>query len=234
MSGSPATRTLRAALFAALVVLVAALGQVLVTGHPLPLPVLALAGGAVFAVALALAGAVRGFWWIAAVFLPLHLALSALFDLAQATCRPGIAPPGGPHAFEPLVCRGGSVGAFLVGDGGLLHHGGGSLPGAVPTAAGGLLLVLVHGLIALCAAFWLRRADAALAGLAQASRTLRDFAQSFLPAAARWLLLLCAPLPARPPARFPLPPAAREHVPAVEVLLAPTVRRGPPALAPAC
>ncbi|WP_371483210.1 hypothetical protein [Kitasatospora sp. NBC_00315] len=233
MSSSPATRTLRAAVFAALVVLLAALGQVLVTGRPLPLPVLALAGGAVFAVALALAGSVRGFWRIAAVFLPLQLALSVLFDLAQATCRPGAAPAG-LHAFEPLVCRGGSVGAFLVGDGGLFGHGDRALPGAVPTAAGGLLLLLVHTVIALVAAFWLRRADAALSGLAQALRTLRDFLQSFVDAAAHWPRLLTAPVPARPLGRIPFPSASREHIPAVDVPLDPAVRRGPPALVPAC
>jgi hypothetical protein len=235
MSSNPATRTLRAAVFAALVVLLAALGQVLVTGRPLPLPVLALAGGTVFAVALLLAGSACGFWRIAAVFLPLQLALSALFDVAQATCSPGVAPAG-LHTAEPLICRGGSVGAFLVGDGGLLNHGGPAVPGAgaVPTIAAGLLLLLVHAAIALVAAFWLRRTDAALTALAQSLRTLRDFLHSFLAAAARWVLLVAAPLPARPLARIPVPPASRADIPAEDVLLSPAVRRGPPALALAC
>ncbi|MCX5208926.1 type I-E CRISPR-associated protein Cse2/CasB [Kitasatospora sp. NBC_00240] len=243
MDSKQATRTLRAAIFAALVVLLAALGQVLVTGRPLPVAVLALAGGAVFALALALAGRGRGFVRIAAVFLPLQLALSALFDLAQTTCGPGSGT--GPHVFEPLVCRGGSVGAFLVGnsslagnsglagDGGLLGHGAASA--GVPTAAGGVLLLLVHTLIALFAAFWLRRADAALTGLAEALRTLRDFLHSRATAAVRRLLrLLTAPVPARPVVRVPLPPSSREHLPVEDVLLGPAVRRGPPVLAPAC
>ncbi|MFC9330099.1 hypothetical protein [Kitasatospora sp. NPDC057015] len=235
MDSRPATRTLRAAVFAALVVLLAALGQVLVTGRPLPVTVLALAGGAVFAVALALGGRIRGFAAIAGVFLPLQLTLSVLFDLAQATCRPG-AGGAGPHVFEPLVCRGGSVGAFLVGStgqGGPLGTGG---PGAgVPTAVGGLLLLLVHTLIALIAAFWLRRADAALTGLAESLRTLRDFLQHRATATAgRLLRLLAAPVPARPVARVPFPPASRAYVPAVDVLLGPAVRRGPPVFAPAC
>lgn len=89
------TRTLRAAVFAALLVLLAGLGQVLVTGRPLPLGTLAVAGVAVFAVAFALSGRERGYRVVAAVFLPLELGLSALFDLAQSTC-PSLppAPPG--------------------------------------------------------------------------------------------------------------------------------------------
>lgn len=237
MDSKQAGRTLRAAVFAALVVLLAALGQVLVTGRPLPVAVLALAGGAVFALALALAGRRRGFGRIAAVFLPLQLALSALFDLAQTTCGPGSGA--GSHVFEPLVCRGGSVGAFLVGnsspagDGGLLGHGAASA--GVPTAAGGVLLLLVHTLIALVAAFWLRRADAALTGLAESLRTLRDFLHRRATATVRGLFrLLTAPVPARPVVRVPLPPASREHLPAEDVLTVPAVRRGPPVLAPAC
>ncbi|MGW2546293.1 aldehyde dehydrogenase family protein, partial [Kitasatospora sp. NPDC001574] len=64
----PASRTLRAAVFAALLVLLAGLGQVLVTGRPLPLGTLAVAGAAVFAVAFALAG--PGFWYPPTVLAP--------------------------------------------------------------------------------------------------------------------------------------------------------------------
>jgi hypothetical protein len=234
---------LRAAVFAALVVLLAALGQVLVTGRPLPVTVLAVSGAAVFAVALALAGHGRGFGRIAAVFLPLQLGLSVLFDLAQATCHPGRSgsglPASGLHAFEPLVCRGGSVGGFLLGHDGLGSGrlgSDGAVPGggAVPTMTGGLLLLLVHVTIALLAAFWLRRADAALTGLAEALRTLGDFLHSKAPTAARLLRLLTAAGPARPAARVLFPVSGRERAPASVVLLSPVVRRGPPVLAPAC
>ncbi|MFC8449139.1 hypothetical protein [Kitasatospora sp. NPDC057223] len=237
-SNSAAPRTLRAAVFAALVVLLAALGQVLVTGRPLPVTVLVVSGAAVFAVALALAGSGLGFGRIAAVFLPLQLGLSVLFDLAQATCHPGRSGSGlsasGLHAFEPLVCRGGSVGGFLLGHDGL--GSGRAVPGggAVPTMAGGLLLLLVHVTIALLAAFWLRRADAALTGLAEALRTLGDFLHSKAPTAARLLRLLTAGSPARPAARVLFPVSGRERAPASVVLLSPVARRGPPVLAPAC
>ncbi|MFB7619433.1 hypothetical protein [Kitasatospora sp. NPDC056181] len=219
MNNGPGFRTLRAAVFAALVVLLAGLGQVLVTGRPLPLGTLALAGGAVFAVAFALAGSERGYPAIAAVFVPLELGLSALFDLAQTTCP--TLPPGSARGFEPLLCGGGSLGGFLLGH-------------AVAESTGMLLLLALHAAIALAAAFWLRRADSALTGLARSVHTLGEFTRRFLPTAGRRLLLLTAPVPARPPARVPFPRASRVRVPAEPVLLGPAVRRGPPVAAPAC
>ncbi|MEU6237289.1 hypothetical protein [Kitasatospora sp. NPDC047058] len=214
---SPASRTLRAAVFAALVVLLAGLGQVLVTGRPLPLGTLAVAGAAVFAVAFALAGTERRYPAVAAVFLPLELGLSALFDLAQTSC-PSL-PPGSARGFEPLLCGGGSLGGFLLG-----HEAGRST---------GVLLLALHTVIALAAAFWLRRADAALTGLTRSIRILGDFAQRFPGAAGHLRLLLAAPVPARPVVRVPFPRASRIRVPAGDVLLGPAVRRGPPAPVPA-
>ncbi|MER5352483.1 hypothetical protein ABT093_19400 [Kitasatospora sp. NPDC002551] len=219
MSTAPLPRTLRAAIFAALLVLLAGLGQVLVTGRPLPLGTLAVAGAAVFAVAFALAGRERGFRAVAAVFLPLELGLSALFDLAQSTC-PSL-PPGTARGLEPLLCGGGSLGGLLLG------HG-------LSRPAGLVVLLLLHGALALAAAAWLRSADAALCGLARSVRILGDFAQRFAAAAGRRLvLLLTAPLPARPVVRVPFPRASRVRVPAESVVLRPAVRRGPPVFAPA-
>ncbi|MFE2109601.1 hypothetical protein ACFXAF_27580 [Kitasatospora sp. NPDC059463] len=216
MSTAPLPRTLRAAIFAALLVLLAGLGQVLVTGRPLPLGTLALAGAAVFAVAFALAGRERGYRAVAAVFLPLELGLSALFDLAQSTC-PSL-PPGTARGLEPLLCGGGSLGGFLLG------HG-------LSRPAGLVVLLLLHGALALAAAAWLRSADAALRSVARTVRILGDFAQRFPAAADRLLLLITAPLPARPVARVPFPRASRVRVPAESVVLRPAVRRGPPVLA---
>ncbi|MFI2609353.1 hypothetical protein [Kitasatospora sp. NPDC018619] len=218
MDTSPVTRTLRAAVFAALVVLLAGLGQVVVTGRALPVGPMLLAATAVFAVAFALAGRERGYPAVAAVFLPLELGTGALFDLAQSSC-PSL-PPGAGHGLQPLLCGGGSLGGFLLG------HG-------VSEQAGVVLLLLLHTVIALAGAFWLRRADAALSCLAAAVRMLGAFLHRHLPAAARWLRLLLAPLPARPPARVPFPRASRVLVPAEDVLVRPAVRRGPPVLTPA-
>ncbi|MER7752049.1 hypothetical protein [Kitasatospora sp. NPDC097643] len=234
MDIGPATRTLRAAVFAALVVLLAGLGQVLVTGRALPVGTMAPSAVAVFAAAYALAGRERGYPAVAAVFLPLELGVSALFDLAQSTCPsvaqlpplspaspPSPLPTGAGHGFEPLLCGGGSLGGFLLGH------------GVSPQAGVGLLLLL-HTVIALAGAYWLRRADAALAGLARTARMLGDFLHRHLPAAARWLRLLAAPVPARPVARVPFPEASRVLVPAEDVVVRPAVRRGPPTLALAC
>ncbi|WP_316519814.1 hypothetical protein [Kitasatospora brasiliensis] len=216
MDNGPVTRTLRAAVFAALVVLLAGLGQVLVTGRALPVGPMLLASAAVFAVAFALAGRERGYPAIAAVFLPLELAAGALFDLAQSSC-PSL-PPGAGHGLQPLLCGGGSLGGFLLG------HG-------VSPQVGVLLLVLLHTVIALAGAYWLRRADAALCCLTGAVRMLGGFLHRHLPAAARWLRLLVAPLPARPVARVPFPRASRTLVPAEDVVVRPAVRRGPPVFA---
>ncbi|GAB7185539.1 hypothetical protein ATKI12_5370 [Kitasatospora sp. Ki12] len=213
MDIGPVTRTLRAAVFAALVVVLAGFGQVLVTGRELPVGTMLLASAAVFTVAFALAGRERRFPVVAAVFLPLELGVSALFDFAQSTC-PSL-PPGTGRGFEPLLCGGGSLGGFLLG------HG-------VSQQTGVLLLLLLHTVIALAGAYWLRRADAALAGLARTVRMLGEFLHRHLPAAARWLLLLTAPVPARPVARVPVPPASRALVPAEDVVVRPAVRRGPP------
>ncbi|WP_049659823.1 hypothetical protein, partial [Kitasatospora sp. MY 5-36] len=171
---------------------------------------------AVFAAAFALAGRERGFPAVAAVFLPLELAAGALFDLAQSTC-PSL-PPGTGHGLQPLLCGGGSLGGFLLG------HG-------VSAQTGLLLLLLLHTVIALAGAFWLSRADAALCCLAGAVRMLGEFLHRHLPAAARWLRLLVAPLPSRPPSRVPFPRASRVLVPAEDVVVRPAVRRGPPVFA---
>ncbi|MFC5666653.1 hypothetical protein ACFP3U_27265 [Kitasatospora misakiensis] len=218
MDTAPAIRTLRAAIFAALLVLLAGLGQVLLTGRPLPLGTLAVAGAAVFAVAFALAGRERGHRAVAAVFLPLELGLSALFDLAQSTCHP--LPPGAARGLEPLLCGGGELGGLLLG-----HD--------LPRPVGLALLLLLHTTLALAAAYWLRSADAALSGLARTVRILADRGRRSAGAAARLLALLTAPRPARPVVRVPFPRASRVLVPAESVRLRPAVRRGPPARLPA-
>ncbi|MGA5817978.1 hypothetical protein ACPC54_08980 [Kitasatospora sp. NPDC094028] len=216
MDIGPVTRTLRAAVFAALLVLLAGLGQVLVTGRALPLGTLVPAALAVFAAAFALAGRERGYPAVAAVFLPLELGTGALFDYAQASCP--TLPPEAVHGFRPLLCGGGSLGGFLLG------HG-------LSAPVGALLLLLLHTVLALAGAYALRRADAALTGLARAVRTLGAFLHRHLPAAARWLRLLAAPVPDRPVARVPFPRASRVLVPAEDAVVRPAVRRGPPVFA---
>ncbi|MER5864998.1 hypothetical protein [Kitasatospora sp. NPDC002040] len=216
MKSGQAGRAVRAAVFAALVVPLAALGQVVLTGRPLPVPVVALAGAAAFLVAFACLGSGRGFGRILAVLLPTQLAVGVLFDLGQLTCSTpgGHAPLGG---LEPLVCSGGSIGEFLLS------------PGSTPAPVAGLPVLLGHVLVAVLSAWALRLGESALHGQAATARLLGEL----LAGAWRFLRLL-APRPARPVLRLPIPRSSRLLVPADDILLRPALRRGPPVFAPAC
>lgn len=206
------TRTLRAMFFAALAVPLAAAGQVVVTGRPLPVSVVVAAGVVVFAVAAVLAGADRGFFQIAALMLPVELLLNTTFNLGQDTCAPpsGVQHMGG-HGLDLMVCGGGSVG------------GGGSTLSLAPTVLE-LVLLTVQVVVTLVAALCLRLADAALARLPELFGALARLAPDALRA-----LLLLAPIPARPASGSPLPEPRPEHAPTEDLPLAPSRHRGPPA-----
>ncbi|MEV6397640.1 hypothetical protein AB0M39_23195 [Streptomyces sp. NPDC051907] len=165
-------RGLRAAIFTALVVTLSAASHVLLSQAPLPLTTLVLVAGAVFAVAFALSGRERGFWRIAGLLVPLELAADTVFTTGQHVCY---GPSGGPVAGSlrsvgfDVLCGGGSTNAGVP------------LPG-VPAASGGSvsallnspdpalpwLLLAAHVSLGLLAAAWLRRGEAALAGLVRA------------------------------------------------------------------
>ncbi|WP_073921271.1 hypothetical protein [Streptomyces sp. CB03911] len=222
MTTRHATRALRAAVFTALAVPLSASGQVVVTGRPLPPALVAGATVVVFLVAAALAGAERGLLHISAVLVPVELLLNTAFNLGQTTCAPAFGAGHGPiHGMNLLVCGGGSTdGSFLPGPLGRT--------GPVAPAAVQLFLLLVHLLVAVVAAVWLRLGDAALSGLANALRALGDSLGGPL----RRLLLL-APVPARP-VRLVRPPLVDRPRPRrQDVLRGPAPRRGPPAFAPA-
>ncbi|MFF7631544.1 hypothetical protein ACFZB9_00115 [Kitasatospora sp. NPDC008050] len=207
------TRTLRALLFAALAVPLAAAGQVVVTGRPLPLTVVVAAGVVVFAVAAVLAGADRGFFQIAAVMLPVELMLNTTFNLGQDTCGSPRAAQhvGGGHGLDLMVCGGGSVG------------GGGGALSLAPTVLE-LVLLTVQAVVTMVAALCLRLADAALVRLPELLGALARLAPDALRA-----LLLLAPVPARPAPGSPLPEPRPEHAPTEDLPLATSRHRGPPA-----
>ncbi|MGW4895107.1 hypothetical protein ACWEQL_22970 [Kitasatospora sp. NPDC004240] len=218
-----ATRALRAAVFTALAVPLSALGQVLVTGRPLPLNLILGATVVVFLTAGALAGRERGLLSVAAVLVPVELLLNTAFNLGQETCSPVLDAVHTPaRGVNLLVCGGGSMDGSLFAD--QLGHAG-----PVAPAATQLLVLLVHLLVALAAAVWLRLGDAALSGLARALRVLGEA----LAAPLRALVVLLAPAPERPVLRVPLPAPARRHARREDVVLTPAPRRGPPAFAPA-
>ncbi|MFD4657560.1 hypothetical protein ACFWP2_18260 [Kitasatospora sp. NPDC058444] len=218
-TSSHATRALRAAVFTALAVPMAALGQVVITGRPLPLSLVASAGAVVFLVAAVLAGGERRLLHISGVMVPVELLLNTTFNLGQAGCSPVLTGQVPARGVNLLVCGGGSV------DGSLLGHAGQLAPAATQ-----LLLLLVHLVIALAASAWLRMGDAALSGLARALCALRESLAGPLHA----LVVLLLPTPVRPVLRVPLPVSDRARPRREDVVLSPAPRRGPPALAPAC
>ncbi|MEV7026429.1 hypothetical protein [Kitasatospora sp. NPDC093558] len=223
MTSTRATRALRAAVFTALAVPLSALGQVIITGRPLPLTLVVAATAVVFLVSAALAGGERRLLHISGVMVPVELLLNTTFNLGQTGCGPILSEHVPARGMNLIVCGGGSVDGSLLS--GPLGH-----DGPVAPAATQLLVLLVHLLIALAAAAWLRLGDAALTGLARALRALRQSVAAPL----RALLLLLVPAPVRPVLRVPLPVSDHERPRREDVVLSPAPRRGPPAFAPAC
>lgn len=223
MTSTRATRALRAAVFTALAVPLSALGQVVITGRPLPLTLVAAATAVVFLVSAALAGGERRLLHISAVMVPVELLLNTTFNLGQTGCGPILSEHVPARGMNLLVCGGGSVDGSLLS--GPLGHDGPFAPAATQ-----LLVLLVHLMIAVAASAWLRLGDAALSGLARALRALRQSVAAPL----RALLLLLVPAPVRPVLRVPLPVSDHERPRREDVVLSPAPRRGPPAFAPAC
>lgn len=228
-------RAVRAALFTALVVTLSSASHVLLSRVPLPLTVVALLAGAVFAVAFALAGRERGFGAIAGLLVPLELAADTVFTTGQHLCY-GAA--GGPIA-GPLrsvgvdvLCGGeagsgadglsgvASVGTPLAGVTGQGGHAAALL--ASPGPAVPWLLLAAHVAVGLLAAAWLRRGESALAGLLRAAAAV-----AFRPLLTAVAVVGTARRRAQPARR-----AGRPHPLAPARFLVHSVgRRGPPLMA---
>uniref|UniRef100_UPI001488DDAE hypothetical protein n=1 Tax=Streptomyces sp. I05A-00742 TaxID=2732853 RepID=UPI001488DDAE len=146
-------RALRAALFTAVCLLLAASCQVLLSGRPLPLPLLGAVAAGVLALAYALAGRERGYGRIAALLVPLELAVGTLLRTGQDTCYDGRGRPL-PGALA-VICGGGGTGGSLARFAG---------PGTSPW-----LLLAGHLAAGLLAAAWLGRGEAALGRLLRAT-----------------------------------------------------------------
>ena len=213
---TPLLAVLRALVFTVLAVTVSSGSHVLMTTVPLPWPTILAAGAASFVLALLLGRRERSYPAIAALLVPLELALDTLFTDGQASCYriTGQGPLLGPwHSVNTLFC--GSGGPAPV-----VHApGAGSAP---------WLVLAGHLLIGLIAAWWLRRGEVAAFRLVRATGA--------------WLLLRAAPLlqalrlalaapatavgPPPPPHRRPTP---RIDPPALPRLRHTLARRGPPA-----
>ncbi|MEU2336557.1 hypothetical protein ABZ770_27210 [Streptomyces sp. NPDC006654] len=203
MSASPAVRSLRAAVFAAVCVLLAAAGHGLAMGDMPPLWADLAAFGAVFAVGRALAGRERGLPEIGVGMLLTQGGLHVGFDAARRITPGRPAPMAGmPMSMPP--------------DGHAMAAG---------TAQHAHLLTahatLAHVLAALAASWWLRRGEAALWSLLRRTAAL-------VPGLAAWWH--DGPLPA--PADNPLPAPARPVRPRLLTLRHAVSRRGPPSAIP--
>ncbi|MFB7915020.1 hypothetical protein [Streptomyces sp. NPDC056061] len=175
-------RVVRAALFTALVVTLSAASHVLLSRVALPLNVVALLAGAVFAVAYALAGRERGFGAIAGLLVPLELAADTVFTSGQHLCYGAAGGPiTGPlrSVGVDLLCGGGEIGAgAAAGDVGTpfanvtdAGHTAAALL-ASPAPAVPWLLLAAHVSVGLLAAAWLRRGESALVSLVGAAAAL--------------------------------------------------------------
>ncbi|WP_229758561.1 hypothetical protein [Peterkaempfera bronchialis] len=205
----------RAAVFAALVLVLSAGSHTLMSQAPLPAPTLAAAGAGAFALVLLLGRRERSFGQIAALVVPLELALDTLFTTGQATCyaTTGGGPITGPwHSVSSLLMCGGASPSAA---------GAPQVP--VAGALAPWLVLAAHLLLGLAAAWWLR------AGEAAAFRLLRAVA-ALAAAPLRAALALLSALAATG-VRAPSPPPGaprRTAVPATPLLLHSVVRRGPP------
>ncbi|MGW1803915.1 hypothetical protein [Streptomyces sp. NPDC002078] len=213
-------RTVRAALFTAVVVTLSTASHVLLSRTPLPVATVLAVATAVFATAYALAGRERGFGRIAALLIPLELAADTVFTTGQNTCygRAG-GPVAGPlHAFGfDVLCQGGAVGSPLAQMTGAHGRPGALLAHASPAAA--WLLLAAHVGVGLLAAAWLRRGERALMQLLRAVA-----ATTFRP-----LLLAVAAVAVRlTPARRLPRPAPRRAAARDRLLVHSLGRRGPP------
>ncbi|WP_314172759.1 hypothetical protein [Streptomyces winkii] len=187
-------RTVRAVVFTVLCVTLSAGSHVLLSGVPLPLGPLLAVTGVIFLLAFALADRERGYGRIASVLIPLELLADTVFTTGQHTCYGQVGGPvTGPlrTVGVDLLCGGGGVGTPLAHaaaqngghgaaealargsqSGGALGQFGSSGPlgplEATPSATPFLLLA-AHVTVGLIAAAWLRRGEAALAGLLRAA-----------------------------------------------------------------
>ncbi|WP_432030912.1 hypothetical protein [Streptomyces sp. 1222.5] len=216
MSASPVVRGLRAAVFAAVCVLLAAAGHGLAMGDMPPL--WADAGGflAVFALGCALGGRERSLAGIGAAMLGTQAGLHLAFRAAHRGSTPNsssrtAATPG--HTMTAMQAHMAHMAHLTHAHPVHLHTA------AHPTATGHA--TVAHLVAALVAAWWLRRGEAALWSLLRRAGTL-------VPGLVAWWR--DAPLPAHAASapRLPADPAPPRRTPLRHAVH----RRGPPAPIP--
>ncbi|MFF7468014.1 hypothetical protein [Streptomyces sp. NPDC008092] len=210
MSASPAVRSLRAAVFAAVCVLLAAAGHGLAMGDMPPLWADAAGFVAVFALGRPLAGRERGLPEIGVGMLLTQAGLHFGFGAARA-----VTPAA--HAPAMTMARMNMHGHAMTGMAKMSGMGG-SAPYHPPVHVLTAHATLAHVLAALVASWWLRRGEAALWSLLRRTAAL-------VPGLAAWWR--DAPLPA-PAGRPRLAPAGPIRPRPLLALRHAVSRRGPP------
>ncbi|MFC0849924.1 MULTISPECIES: hypothetical protein [Streptomyces] len=206
MTAGDSCRTVRAAMFAALCVLLTALGHVLMSQAPVPWWALGCGFVATGATAWALAGRERRFGPVVAFAVGAQAVLHETFSWAQATARPAMAPMDMPMSGMSTghMSHMGSMGHDMAG---------------MPLGMSSSGMLAAHLLAALLCGLWLAHGERA------AFRILRAFAG--------WLFAPLRPtlLSAAPP-RAPRPRARRDRTvraPRQLFLVHAITSRGPPA-----
>ncbi|MFE5556403.1 hypothetical protein [Streptomyces sp. NPDC056544] len=167
-------RALRAAMFAALCVLLAATGHLLMSGAAVPWWALSVAFPGTAATAWALAGRERGLLAVTTAAVAVQAVLHTGFSLAQSLVGPATMPPmsqptggGGPHAPAHLhhaVHGTADVASAVTGAAGATGATGGSLPGGVHEAAAmsPFCMLAAHLLAAVVCGLWLAHGERAV------------------------------------------------------------------------
>ncbi|MFE2477016.1 hypothetical protein [Streptomyces sp. NPDC059389] len=175
-------RAFRAALFAAICVLLASLGHLLMSGATVPWWALAAAAAATGALAWFLADRERGLLTVTCATIAVQAVLHTAFSLAQAAARPQAVPPPPPgtggHAHHA---------AHAMADGGMAMQMPMQMPaGHVPGSSSPAGMLAAHLLAALLCGLWLAYGEQG------AFRVLRALACLLL-VPLRWAFRLPAP-----------------------------------------
>ncbi|MGW0910970.1 hypothetical protein ACWD1Z_04345 [Streptomyces sp. NPDC002784] len=224
MTAGWGTRTTRAAVFAAVCVLLAALGHVLMSGSHVPAWTLAAGVAGAGAVGWCLAGRERGLPLVVTVVVAAQTGLHSVFSWAQsASGASGVSGGSGAAGSDVGAGHVHSMGAMDMGH---VHHGGSMTAAVSPSAevsssvevSASVGMLAAHLLAALLCGLWLAYGEKA------AFRILRAVA-GWLAAPLRLLLALPAPADRSPRPRLDRDRADR--VPRLLLVHAIT-SRGPP------
>jgi hypothetical protein len=202
---------------------------VLLSGVPLPLAPLLAVGGVIFLLAFALADRERRYGRIAALLIPLELLADTVFTTGQHACYgQGGGPVTGPlrSVGVDLLCSGGTFGTPLARVAAQGRHGSEALPlGPLETepTTTPFVLLAAHIAVGLAAAAWLRRGEAALAGLLRAASVT-----AFRPLRVAFAARRCADAAGTAAPALVTPPRVAPRT--LPLLTHSVHRRGPPSL----